>query len=261
VINQDSAYAKSLVLLAGSRGIQVITYGVEALADLKVHHLRLHNTCIEFDLHYHNQAWKDIRIPVVGNFQVENILCAVGMVMVEGIALESIVAVLPQLQSAPGRMQLAGTTCEGAAIYVDYAHTPDALTRALAALKSHLVAPGQLHVVFGCGGNRDTGKRNAMGAVADAFADVVYVTDDNPRMEDPGFIRAQVLSGCPKGIEVADRFIAIKTAIKGLGASDILLVAGKGHESGQVIGPDVIPFDDVQVVQEILNNHKIRLVR
>lgn len=260
VINNDSAYAKSLELLARSCGTRLITYGVELQADLMARHIQLHNTSIEFDLQYHEKIWEKIHIPVVGSFQVENILCAVAMVMAEGIDLESIVAVLPQLQSAPGRMQLAGTTPEGAAIYVDYAHTPDALTRALTSLKSHLAEPGKLHVVFGCGGNRDTGKRNAMGTVADTFADVVYVTDDNPRMEDRSFIRAQVLSGCPKGQEVADRFIAIKTAIKGLNPADILLIAGKGHESGQIIGCDVIPFDDVQVVQEILNNKKIQLV-
>lgn len=261
VINNNSVYAKSLELLIRPRSIKIITYGVELQADLIARNIQLHNSNIKFDLIYNKKTWNKIQVPVVGNFQVENILCAIGMVMAEGIPLESIVPILPQLQSAPGRMQLAGTTREGAAIYVDYAHTPDALTRALIALKPHLAGPGKLHVVFGCGGNRDTGKRNAMGAAADAVADVVYVTDDNPRLEDPSFIRAQVLSGCPKGQEVADRFAAIEMAIQGLRPSDILLVAGKGHETGQVIGPNVIPFDDVQVVRKVLSNKKIWVVR
>jgi UDP-N-acetylmuramoyl-L-alanyl-D-glutamate--2,6-diaminopimelate ligase len=172
--------------------------------------------------------------------------------MAENVPLTEIVPVLPHLTSAVGRMQLAGTTGDGAAIYVDYAHTPDALIRALQALKQHLPETGKLHVVFGCGGNRDTGKRHIMGGVADQLADVIYVTDDNPRFEDPNYIRAQVLSGCPKGQEVADRYIAIKKAIDGLAPDDILLVAGKGHETGQTILNEVIPFCDVQVVQEIL---------
>lgn len=257
VINNDSPYAKSLKLLIQSRGIKVMTYGIESSADLIARGIQLHNSSIEFELSADGKTWDTVRIPMVGNFQVENLLCAIGMVMTEGVSFESIISILPQLQSAPGRMQLAGTTHEGAAIYVDYAHTPDALVRALTALRSHLTESGELHVVFGCGGNRDTAKRNAMGAAAEAFADIVYVTDDNPRLEDPSFIRAQVLSGCPKGWEVADRFVAIETAIQALKSNDILLVAGKGHETGQIIGPDIIPFDDVQVVQKVLNNMKI----
>ena len=252
VINNDSIYAKSLMLLVQSRGIRILTYGVDSPADLRAVNITLHNASIQFDLVTKNQTWPQIRVPVVSHFQIENILCAIGIVLADNVSLTEIVAVLPHLTSAVGRMQLAGTTGNGAAIYVDYAHTPDALIRALQALKQHLPETGKLHVVFGCGGNRDTGKRHIMGGVADQLADVIYVTDDNPRFEDPSFIRAQVLSGCPKGQEVADRYEAIKKAINGLAADDILLVAGKGHETGQTILNEVIPFCDVQVVQEIL---------
>lgn len=252
VINNDSIYAKSLILLAQSRGIRVLTYGVDSSADLRAVNITLHNASIQFDLVTNNQTWSHIRVPVVSHFQIENILCAIGMVMAEEVPLTEIVAILPKLTSAVGRMQLAGTTKDGAAIYVDYAHTPDALIRALQALKQHLPDTGKLHVVFGCGGNRDTGKRHVMGGVADQLADVIYVTDDNPRFEDPSFIRAQVLSGCSKGQEVADRYAAIKKAIEALSPHDILLIAGKGHETGQTILNEVIPFCDVQVVQEIL---------
>lgn len=255
VINANSPYAQSLILLAQSHGVNVLTYGIETQADLVAKNISLQNASIEFDMEMQDRTWAVTRVPIVGNFQVENILCAVAMVVAEGIAPDAIVEVLPRLISAPGRMQLAGTTQSGAAIYVDYAHTPNALTRALQALRAHLSDQGKLHVVFGCGGNRDTGKRSAMGEVGDKFADVVFVTDDNPRHEDPGFIRAQVLSHCPKGQEVADRYIAIQQAIQRLGAHDILLIAGKGHETGQIIGNDVIPFDDVRVVQQILGGH------
>lgn len=252
VINNDSEYANSLKLLVQARGVRVLTYGLNSTADLRATAITLHNSSIEFDLVTAQQTWHQVRVPVVSAFQIENILCAIGMVMAQNVPLEKIVSVLPQLTSAVGRMQLAGTTREGAAIYVDYAHTPDALIRALQALKAHLFDPGKLQVVFGCGGNRDTGKRAAMGAAAEAFADVVYVTDDNPRLEDASFIRAQVLAGCPKGLEVPDRYIAIEKAINGLKSKDILLIAGKGHETGQTVLNEIIPFCDVQVVQEIL---------
>lgn len=252
VINNDSDYAKSLNLLAKARGVRVLTYGIDSPADLMAKSVTLHNSSIEFDLVTEKQTWPRIRVPVVSSFQIENILCAIGMVLAENVPLERIVSVLPQLTSAVGRMQLAGTTREGAAIYVDYAHTPDALIRALQALKAHLPDTGKLNVVFGCGGNRDTGKRAAMGAAADTFADVVYVTDDNPRLEDASFIRAQVLAGCARGQEVPDRYVAIEKAIHGLKPQDVLLIAGKGHETGQTVLNEVIPFCDVQVVQEIL---------
>jgi UDP-N-acetylmuramoyl-L-alanyl-D-glutamate--2,6-diaminopimelate ligase len=143
-----------------------------------------------------------------------------------------------------GRMQLAGVRDNGAPVYVDYAHTPDALETALKALRPHVL--GRLHVVFGAGGDRDRGKRPLMGQAAAAEADVLIVTDDNPRSEDPATIRAAVLAGCPEATEVGDRAEAILRAVDGLEAGDALLIAGKGHETGQQVGDVVYPFDDVE---------------
>ena len=141
-------------------------------------------------------------------------------------------------------MERAARRQNGALVFVDYAHTPDALTTALTALRPHVM--GRLVVVFGAGGDRDRGKRPLMGAAAAAAADLAYVTDDNPRSEDPATIRAAVLAGCPDAIEIGDRAEAILTAIDGLEPGDALLIAGKGHETGQIVGDDILPFDDVE---------------
>ena len=141
-------------------------------------------------------------------------------------------------------MQLAATRKNGAAVYVDYAHTPDAIATALKALRPHVL--GRIVVVFGAGGDRDTTKRPLMGAAAKANADVLYVTDDNPRSEEPAAIRAAILAACPDAYEVGDRAEAILLGVDALGAGDALLIAGKGHETGQVIKGDVFPFDDVE---------------
>jgi UDP-N-acetylmuramoyl-L-alanyl-D-glutamate--2,6-diaminopimelate ligase len=149
-----------------------------------------------------------------------------------------------------GRLELAARLPNGAAVYVDYAHTPDALERLLVALRPHTA--GRLHVVFGAGGDRDRGKRPLMGAAASRFADVAIVTDDNPRSEDPAAIRAVVLAACSGGREVGGRERAIAEALNGLAPGDVLAVAGKGHEQGQTIGTEVIPFDDVSVVRRLV---------
>ena len=146
-------------------------------------------------------------------------------------------------------MELAARLPNGAASYVDYAHTPDALERLLLALRPHTA--GKLHVVFGAGGDRDRGKRPLMGAAAARLADRVIVTDDNPRTEDPAAIRAEVLAGCPGAVEIGGRERAIAVALDSLGPGDVLAVAGKGHEQGQTIGKEVIPFDDVSVVRRL----------
>ncbi len=147
-----------------------------------------------------------------------------------------------------GRLERAVITRTGAPVYVDYAHTPDALEAAIAALKPH--ASGRLIVVFGAGGDRDRGKREAMGQVAVTQADRVIVTDDNPRSEDPAAIRADVLKGAKSAMEIGDRREAIAAAVRGAGTQDIVLIAGKGHEQGQIVGDLVLPFDDVAVARE-----------
>jgi UDP-N-acetylmuramoyl-L-alanyl-D-glutamate--2,6-diaminopimelate ligase len=187
---------------------------------------------------------RQVRLPLIGAFQAMNVLCAAGLAIGAGEDVDEVFAVLPRLRGVRGRMQLAGQRGTGAPIYVDYAHTPDALETALRALRPHVL--GRLHVVFGAGGDRDRGKRPLMGQAAAAHADVVIVTDDNPRSEDPSLIRRSVLEGCPNATEIGDRAEAILRAVDALEAGDALLIAGKGHETGQQVGDVVYPFDDVE---------------
>jgi UDP-N-acetylmuramoyl-L-alanyl-D-glutamate--2,6-diaminopimelate ligase len=182
-------------------------------------------------------------LPLIGAFQGLNALVAAGMLIGAGEDADAVLAALPALRGVRGRMQLAARRVNGAMIFVDYAHKPEALAQALAAMRLH--TPGRLVVVFGAGGDRDPGKRLLMGAAAAAAADLVIVTDDNPRSEDPAAIRAQILAACPGAEEVGDRAEAILRAVDSLGPRDRLLIAGKGHETGQIVGSDVHPFDDV----------------
>lgn len=180
-----------------------------------------------------------------GSFQIYNLMAAIGLAIATGMKPHAIAEILPQIKAAPGRLELVAEH-NGAKIFVDYAHKPDALDKALAALKGE--CKGRLMVIFGCGGNRDKTKRPIMGKIAARLADVVMVTDDNPRTEDPALIRKEVLEGCPKATEYADRAVAILEAIKQLKPSDMLLIAGKGHETYQVIGTKSIHFSDHEEV-------------
>jgi UDP-N-acetylmuramoyl-L-alanyl-D-glutamate--2,6-diaminopimelate ligase len=191
---------------------------------------------------------REVRLNLPGRFQADNALMAAALAMAMGDrdALDW----LGDLRGVRGRLERAARLPNGAAIYVDYAHTPDALERLLSALRP--LTHGRLHVVLGAGGDRDKGKRPLMGAAAARLADVVIVTDDNPRSEDPAAIRTAVLAGCPGGREVGDRAHAIAEALNGLDAGDVLVVAGKGHEQGQTIGDAVVPFDDVDVVRRLV---------
>jgi len=190
-----------------------------------------------------------LHLPLPGRFQADNALLALTLGVATGMDVARAVPALAQLGGVRGRLELAAGLPSGAAVYVDYAHTPDALSRALAALRPH--ASGRLAVVFGAGGDRDPGKRPLMGAACAAAADLLYVTDDNPRSEDPALIRAAVLAGCPGAREIGDRRAAIAAALADLRAGDVLVVAGKGHERGQTIGGETLPFDDVAVVRAL----------
>jgi UDP-N-acetylmuramoyl-L-alanyl-D-glutamate--2,6-diaminopimelate ligase len=172
------------------------------------------------------------------------------LALATGTNAETIVTAIESLQGVPGRMQLIGENTSGGTIYVDYAHKPDALRHALLALRPH--ATGRLITVFGCGGDRDVEKRPEMGRIANEFADDIYVTDDNPRGEDPAMIRRTILQACPGAIEIGDRRDAITQALARLGDGDILMVAGKGHETGQIVGGQVLPFDDAEVVRDVI---------
>lgn len=192
----------------------------------------------------------EVRVPLYGTFQAWNLLCAAGIALASGVAATSVLDALPRLHGVRGRMQLVARTPEGARLFVDYAHAPDALDKALLALRDHV--RGRIVVVFGCGGDRDAGKRPIMGGIASRRADLVIVTDDNPRSEDPARIRAQVLAGAgPDAREIGDRREAIAAGIAALGPEDALLVAGKGHERGQIVGDRVLPFDDVETVRAL----------
>ncbi len=192
-------------------------------------------------------ATRELHLPLPGRFQADNALVAAALARATGAdrALDH----LTGLSGVRGRMELAVRLANGAAVYVDYAHTPDALERLLAALRPH--TEGRLAVVFGAGGDRDRGKRPLMGAAAARLADIAIVTDDNPRTEDAASIRAAVMAACPGGIEIGDRARAIAAGLAALGPGDVLAVAGKGHEQGQTIGTETLPFDDVTVVRRL----------
>lgn len=189
-----------------------------------------------------------VQLPLIGAYQAANALTAAGLVIATGGDVAQTLQSLGRLAPVRGRLERAVITPAGAPVYVDYAHTPDALEAAIAALKPHV--SGRLILVFGAGGDRDQGKREPMGQAAAAGADVVIVTDDNPRTEDPAAIRAAVLAGAPKATEIGDRRAAIAEAVGMARDGDIVLIAGKGHEGGQVVGDLVLPFDDVTVARE-----------
>jgi UDP-N-acetylmuramoyl-L-alanyl-D-glutamate--2,6-diaminopimelate ligase len=189
-----------------------------------------------------------IKLPLIGAYQAANALTAAGLVHASGEDIADIFARLARVQPVRGRLERAAISRAGAPIYVDYAHTPDGLEAAIQALRPHTT--GRLIVLFGAGGDRDRGKRPLMGEVASRLADHVIVTDDNPRSEDPAFIRREVLAGAPDATEIGGRREAIAAAIGEAGANDIVLLAGKGHEQGQIVGDRVLPFDDVQVARE-----------
>jgi UDP-N-acetylmuramoyl-L-alanyl-D-glutamate--2,6-diaminopimelate ligase len=194
----------------------------------------------------HARRVRTLALPLVG-FQADNALTAAALAIATGAPAEDVLALLPRLAGVRGRIERVAVLPNGAAVYVDYAHTPDAIATVLRALRPH--ATGRITIVFGAGGDRDPGKRALMGAAA-AAADRVIVTDDNPRSEDPAAIRAAVRAGCPGAEEIGDRRAAIAAAIAGLGPGDLLVIAGKGHEQGQIVGDRVIPFDDATVARE-----------
>jgi UDP-N-acetylmuramoyl-L-alanyl-D-glutamate--2,6-diaminopimelate ligase len=190
-------------------------------------------------------------LPLVGAFQVSNALVAAALAIATGVDAEKAIEALAGLKGASGRLELVGTHASGARVFVDYAHTPDALANALQALRPY--AAGRLIVVFGAGGDRDPGKRRLMGEAAASNADRLIVTDDNPRSENPAKIRQAILAGAPKAEEIGDRRAAIAAAVAALGAGDILLIAGKGHETGQTVGDKVLPFSDQEEARKALS--------
>jgi len=249
ILNADSPEFARLAKLCREGGHKVIAYGCAAGAELRI----LDRLPRPFGQRMAAELFGErhtIDLPLVGEFQAMNVLAALGLVVAGGVAPDAALPALPRLSGVPGRMQLAGESATGAPVFVDYAHTPDALASVLAALRPH--AEGRLAIVFGAGGDRDRGKRPLMGRVAAELADLVYVTDDNPRSEKPAEIRRAILAAAPQAIEIGDRRAAIAAAIAELRRGDVLVIAGKGHETGQIVGSDILPFDDVVVAREAL---------
>ena len=244
VINADDPVFAEAAALARARGQKMIAVGRAPGADLRIAEQRFTASGQTVTLHRAG-AGHAVPLALVGAFQAENVAVAAALALATGTDEPAVWAALPALEGVPGRMQRVATRTNGATVYVDYAHTPDALGAALDALRPH--CRGRLAVVFGAGGDRDRGKRKPMGETAAARAEVVIVTDDNPRGEDPGTIRHAVMRGCPEASEIGDRAAAILAGVDALeGPGDILLIAGKGHETGQIVGGEARPFDDAE---------------
>ncbi len=255
VLNADIPEFAALRKICDKRGVSVLDYGRKARA-LKLCARQALPQGQDIEIEAQGRRYKAV-LPLVGEFMVMNALAALGLAVAEAPAdharTAALVQALGQLRGAPGRLQLVPGHPK-AAIYVDYAHTPDALENILNALRPHTA--GKLWCVFGCGGDRDPGKRPIMGRIAETRADKVIITDDNPRSEDPARIRAAIKAAAPQAQEIGNRRDAIRAAVAGLAPGDVLVIAGKGHEQGQIIGNSVEPFDDVIEAQNALSTHK-----
>ena len=245
VLNADIPEFEILRAACARRGCRILDYG-ESGHDLHLTERRIESSGQHLDIDVLGRRYA-VRLPLAGAFQTVNALAALGLAIATGEAPEAAVAALATLNGVRGRMELVARTPAGADVYVDYAHAPDALETALTALRPHTAR--KLVVVFGCGGDRDRGKRPMMGDIAKRLADEVIVTDDNPRSEDPARIRQEILAAVPEAEEIGDRRQAIASAVAALGPGDVLVVAGKGHEVGQTIGGLVLPFDDREVAR------------
>jgi UDP-N-acetylmuramoyl-L-alanyl-D-glutamate--2,6-diaminopimelate ligase len=246
VIWADDAWSDKAIQRATKRGLRVLSVGVQGEA------LRLANRTPTqlgqtLEIEADGKTYK-VNLPLIGAYQAANALTAAGLVIATGADMARVLELLGRVQPVRGRLERAVISKAGAPVYVDYAHTPDGLKAAIEALRPH--TKGRLITLFGAGGDRDAGKRPLMGKVAAELSDHVIVTDDNPRSEEPSAIRAAVLAGAPEAEEIGGRRAAIAAAIGQAGADDIVLLAGKGHEQGQIIGDRVLPFDDVTVARE-----------
>jgi len=248
IIFADDAWSAPTIKAAQTAGLKVLTVGRHGdfLRLKRVEHER-HRQRAEVEA---DGVLYEIDLPLAGDFQIANALVSAGLAISTGTPVAKALMALEKLQGAPGRLDLVGATANGAPVYVDYAHKPDALENVLAAVRPFTT--GRVVVVFGCGGDRDRGKRPIMGEIATRLADVVIVTDDNPRSEVPETIRAAILAAAPGAIEIGDRRKAIHEAVAMLKAGDTLIVAGKGHEEGQTIGAETLPFSDHEEVRSAL---------
>jgi UDP-N-acetylmuramoyl-L-alanyl-D-glutamate--2,6-diaminopimelate ligase len=248
IVFSDDPWSAKTVDIAHAAGLDVRTVGRKGdyLALKRVEHFRDRQVA---EVHLDGAIF-EIHLPLAGDFQIANAIVSAGLAISTGVAPQKAFAALGHLKGAPGRLDLAGQTRDGALCYVDYAHKPEALENVLSSVRPFTT--GRVIVVFGCGGDRDRGKRPLMGAIASRLADVVIVTDDNPRTEVAEAIRAEIMAAAPGATEIADRRAAIRTAVGMLKAGDTLVVAGKGHEEGQIVGKDVLPFSDHDEIRQAL---------
>ena len=252
VVNIDSDMYAAIAEIANERSLQRITYGFEA-SDLHCFEAIPSEGGWHIKLNVLGTVY-GIEFPLHGRFQIANALCAAGLVIACGINPGDVIPLLADLKVVPGRMERAAFLEGGAQIFVDYAHTPEALRTALKSLRAHI--SGRIVVVFGCGGDRDKGKRPEMGEIACSLADTVIVTDDNPRSEDATAIRQDILRACPTAREIGDRSTAILTGVELLHPGDVLFVAGKGHETGQIIDQKTLLFNDMNVIRDAVRVHE-----
>ena len=247
VIDADSAIAPRVIEAARARGLEVVTVG-EKGETIRLNAVAREGMSSTLDLEYRGRGVR-VKFPLAGDFQVSNALVAAGLGIATGSEADAVFKALQTLEGAPGRLEHIGEA-RGASVFVDYAHKPDALEKAIGALRPFV--RGRLILAFGCGGDRDPGKRPIMGAIAGRLADVTIVTDDNPRSENPASIRAQILAAAPSAIEIGDRARAIREGVAMLREGDVLLIAGKGHETGQIVGDRTLPFSDADEARAAL---------
>ena len=252
VINLDTPYADRLLKICKDKKHKVLTFSTKQDADFQATKIDVKQGKISIDVHFMGAAATNIILNLYGTFQVENILCAAAMAYATDVSIEEILKSIPKLSSVAGRMEFLGKTSKGAMIFIDYAHTPDAMENALSSIKHH--GKGELYLVFGCGGDRDKEKRPQMGKIAVKNANHVYITDDNPRYENPDDIRSQILKGAPGAIDMADRACAIKDAMAKLNKGDILLIVGKGNQDGQLVQGKMLPYSDKEEVARWIQN-------
>jgi UDP-N-acetylmuramoyl-L-alanyl-D-glutamate--2,6-diaminopimelate ligase len=247
VIDADSDIAPRVIAAASARRLQTFTVGTKG-ETIRLKSAARDGMSSMLDLQFGDRDFR-VNFPLAGDFQISNALVAAGLCIATGSDAAAVFAALQSLEGAPGRLERIGDV-HGATVFVDYAHKPDALEKAIAALRPFV--RGRLVVVFGCGGDRDPGKRPIMGEIAARSADVTIVTDDNPRSENPSAIRAQILASAPSAIEIGDRAAAIRAGVAMLRDGDALLIAGKGHETGQIIGGKTLPFSDADEARAAL---------
>jgi len=252
VIHADDPRAEEVVAVAMRRGQPVVTVGQKG-ETLRLEGLERQGFGQLLRVRY-GEALREVHLPLLGFYQASNALVAAGLAIATGEDADAVIDALPGLRGVNGRLEIVGQA-DDALVVVDYAHKPEALQAALEALRPF--ASGRLICVFGCGGDRDRGKRPIMGRIATALADVVIVTDDNPRTEEAAAIRAEILAAAPDATEIGDRHAAIQSAIDQMRSGDVVLIAGKGHETGQIVGDTVLPFSDHDVAREVLSRRSL----